>query len=119
MKVGDSAEIVRAYSEADVAAYLALGGGAAPDGALPEPLLGALFTYLLGVKLPGPGANYLKQNTTYLQPARIGDPIHARVRVSRLRPEKRLVDLETSCLDLAGNRLCEGRALLLYAVDQP
>lgn len=115
MKVGDFAEIVRSFSPDDVAAYLALGGGAAPVGALPEPLLGALFTHLLGVDLPGPGANYLKQHTTYLRAAPIRAPIRARVTVTRLRPEKRLVDLETVCFDAAGQRLCEGRALLLYA----
>jgi acyl dehydratase len=115
MKVGDVAEITRRFSEADVAAYVALGGAPTHDGALPEPLLGALFTYLLGVELPGPGANYLKQHTRYLKPAAIGKDIRAQVTVTIMRPDKRLVDLSTVCFDADGALLCEGRALLLYA----
>lgn len=111
MKVGDAAETTRAFTADDVAAYVAL-GGAARDGETPEPLIGALFSYLLGVKLPGMGTNYLKQSTEHLAPAPLGRPLTARVEVTRIRADKRLVDLATTCRDASGHLVAQGRALV-------
>jgi 3-hydroxybutyryl-CoA dehydratase len=80
---------------------------------VPEPLIGALFSYLLGVQLPGFGTNYLKQEMRFLAPAAPGSALTARVEVTRLRPEKHLVDLATTCRDGDGRLICEGRALVL------
>lgn len=112
MMVGDEAFVTRVFTEADVDAYLSLGGPSAAPGEVPPPLIGALFSYLLGVHLPGRGANYLKQQSDYLAAAQIGEPLTATVTVTRLRPDKALVDLETLCRDSAGRVLCRGRALI-------
>lgn len=112
MAVGDSAEVTRSYTAADLAAYAALGGGD-PGGAVPEPLIGALFSYLLGVRLPGFGTNYLKQEMRFLAPVPLDRALTARVEITRLRPEKHLVDLATTCHLPDGTVLCEGRALVL------
>ena len=112
MKIGDRSDVRRTFSAADVAEYIALGGETPPEGQLPAPLISALFSYLLGVKLPGPGANYLKQETDFLDAARVGEALTARVEVTRLRPEKCLVDLATTCHGADGRRIATGRALL-------
>lgn len=112
MKIGDSAQMTRAFSPADVQAYVALGGAPAPDGAAPEPMIAALFSYLLGVRLPGPGANYLKQSLQFECAAKIGEPLTASVEVTRLRPEKALVDFATRCVNRDGETVCGGRALV-------
>ncbi|MFZ5608271.1 MAG: phosphate acetyltransferase [Pseudomonadota bacterium] len=112
MKPGDHAEITRAFSAADVAAYAALSGDAPAPGEVPEPLIGALYSYLLGVRLPGMGTNYLKQENRHLRPAALDAPLTARVTITRLRPDKHLVDLATTCHDAAGNLVSEGRALV-------
>lgn len=112
VEAGDTADVTRCYSADDLARYRALGGGATRGDEVPEPLIGALFSYLLGVRLPGVGTNYLKQESRFLAPARIGETLTARVRVSRLRPEKHLVDLVTTCTNAAGDLICEGRALV-------
>ncbi len=114
MRVGDRAEIVRAYTYDDLRAFreLADGGGWRPD-AVPEPLIGALFSFLLGVKLPGFGTNYLKQEMRFLRPAPVGVPLVASVEVTRLRPEKALVDLATVCRTSDGTTIATGRALVL------
>jgi len=112
MKTGDSVEITRSYTPADMADFAALTGGELP-GHVPEPLIGALFSYLLGVHLPGSGTNYLKQSLTFLAPAPLNLPLTARVEITRLRPEKHLVDLATTCRLPDGTLVCEGRALVL------
>ena len=65
MKLGDSAEIKRRVNAQDVIDYTALSHHTIADDRVPEPLIGALFSYLLGVKLPGRGTNYLKQDTRF------------------------------------------------------
>jgi len=115
MKTGDSASVTRAFGQGDVNAYAELAGYAPPQGEVPEPLINALFSYLLGVKLPGRGTNYLKQSSRFDRLPRVDEPLTATVTVTRLRPEKHLVDLKTECRDSVGSLLCDGRALVYVA----
>ncbi len=118
MRVGDRVEIRRIYSSSDAAAFARLAGLFAPlTDAVPEPLVNALFSYLLGVKLPGAGTNYLKQETRYLAPAPYDEELVASVEVTRLRPDKHLVDLETVCSRGDGEIVARGRALV-YVKDR-
>tara|TARA_R110002073_G_scaffold61392_11_gene154414 strand:- start:12448 stop:12840 length:393 start_codon:yes stop_codon:yes gene_type:complete len=110
---GQSAQTIRTFSQTDVAALHALSGAAMSHDTVPEALINGLFSYLLGVELPGQGTNYLKQETHFLQPARIGTALTARAEITRLRPEKHLVDLATTCHDAAGTIIARGRALVL------
>ena len=112
MKQGQAAEATRTFGAADLEAYRQLGGPSAPPGLVPEPLVGALFSYLLGVHLPGPGANYLKQDSTYLRAPRLDEVVTARVEIVRIRPDKQLVDLSTVCRGQDGEVICVGRALI-------
>ena len=112
LRVGDFAESIRSYGDAEVAEYVALGGETPPKGHLPSPLVSAMFSYLLGVKLPGPGANYLKQETDFVDAARVGEGLTAGVEITRLRPEKSLVDLATTCHGADGRLVATGRALI-------
>jgi len=116
MKIGDCAEVTRAFSTRDVSEYSEVSGHKPHDERVPEPLVGALFSYLLGVKLPGMGAMYLKQETRYLQEVPAGESLTARVEITRLRPDKQLVDLATTCHDSEGRLVASGRALV-YAGD--
>ncbi|MDX1571234.1 MAG: hypothetical protein R3200_12180, partial [Xanthomonadales bacterium] len=111
MRVGDSAGVERAFSAADLEAYRALGGEPAVDQ-VPDPLIGALFSYLLGMQLPGLGTMYLKQETEFRAAAAPGEVVRATVRITRLRPEKHLADLATECHGADGRLLAEGRALV-------
>jgi acyl dehydratase len=109
---GASAELTRSFDMTDVETYVSLGGEQAVADEVPATLISALFSYLLGVRLPGPGANYLKQETDFIGGARIGEELTARVEVTRLRPEKSLVDLETTCHGADGRPIATGRALI-------
>lgn len=112
MREGDRAALTRAFQAADVADYVDLGGAPVPAGQVPEPLIGALFSTLLGMRLPGMGTNYLKQETVLHAPARVGEVLTATVTVTRLRPDKHLVDLETRCTGKGERVIAEGRALV-------
>jgi len=116
-KLGQRAELTRRYTGQDMRDFALLAGdGADIPQAVPGPLIGGLFSYLLGVELPGRGTNYLKQSLEFLADAPVGEDLTASVTITRLRPEKHLVDLETVCETADGTRVCQGRALV-YVED--
>lgn len=112
MKIGDAAATTRTFTAADVARFARLGGAPLAGDAVPEPLIQALWSQLLGIRLPGLGTMYLKQETTFHRTARLGTALTARVTITQLRPDKHLVDLDTTCHDAAGTLVASGRALV-------
>ncbi len=114
IRTGDTASVTRRFTADDLAGFAALAGVPAESlDQVPEPLVGALFSYLLGVKVPGPGTNYLKQEIAFIAPVPLGEELTATVTVTRLRPDKHLCDLATVLTGADGRRLAEGRALVL------
>ena len=114
IKTGDTAKVTRRFTVDDLAGFAALAGVPAESlDQVPEPLVGALFSYLLGVKVPGPGTNYLKQEIAFVAPVPLGEELTATVTVTRMRPDKHLCDLATVLTGADGRRLAEGRALVL------
>ena len=112
MNIGDSAEVTRTFCQKDLEEYSILSGHDVTSPQVPEPLIGALFSYLLGVKLPGLGTNYLKQETRFQTGSKVGEALRARVEITRLRPDKHLVDLATTCRSADGKTVASGRALV-------
>jgi acyl dehydratase len=117
--VGQVAQVGRTFTAADIAEYVALSGDTNPaysrgEGVqVPGGLLGGLFSFLLGTRLPGRGTNWLKQKLVFPSPASAGAAIEARVEIVRLRPEKDLVNLATTCTLPDGRTVCHGEALVL------
>ncbi len=111
--VGQSATAKRTFTNADLNEYAAL-AGISPEAVktVPGPLLGGLFSYLLGTTLPGRGTNYLKQSLEFRKPVLAGQAITATVEIVRLRPDKDLVNLRTVCTNPSGEVVCEGEALV-------
>ena len=79
---------------------------------VPPALLGGAISDLLGVSLPGPGSNWLKQTYRFHRRVRAGDEIRSSVTINRLRPSKQLVNLQTD-LDIEEGTAMSGEALLL------
>lgn len=111
--VGRTAATVRTFTADDLDAYAILVGAARRPDRVPEPLLAGMVSKLLGVDLPGPGTNYLKQQWHYLDAAPVGTPLTATVEITRVRPDKHLVDLATTITGDDGQVYAEGRALVL------
>jgi len=55
---------------------------------------------------------YLKQETNILKDAFIEEPLTAQVEITRLRPDKHLADLSTTCRRADGQLIASGRALV-------
>jgi acyl dehydratase len=79
---------------------------------VPGSLIGGLFSYQLGIRLPGKGTNWLKQKLRFLRPLYPKQEIITRVEVIRIRPEKDLVNLSTVGRTSQGDVLVEGEALV-------
>lgn len=104
----------RQFSSDDLEQWSRLAGLEQPVSDVPEPLIAGLFSYLLGMELPGKGTNYLKQSMTFTERARADETLTATVRISRLRPDKALVNLETVCCGDNDRVICRGEALVLF-----
>ncbi|MBN7768633.1 hypothetical protein KUV44_09485 [Marinobacter daepoensis] len=104
----------RQFSPEDLEQWSRMAGLEQPIERVPEPLIAGLFSYLLGMELPGKGTNYLKQSMTFAAQARVNEPLTATVRISRLRPDKALVNLETICSGDNDRVICRGEALVLF-----
>ena len=123
--MGQTAVTSRVFTQDDLTAYRKLANDkgllfgtddqSSKDHTVPGPLLGGMVSYLLGTQLPGRGTNWLKQHFSFHSPAFLGDLITAEVEITRLRPEKDLVNLLVVCSDSAGHPVCTGEALVLVA----
>ncbi|WP_339747370.1 phosphate acetyltransferase [uncultured Maricaulis sp.] len=113
LAIGQAAQTTRTFNQSDILALQAVSGAPSSSEAVPEALINALFSYLLGVELPGEGTNYLKQQTEFLQAAPIDEALTARIEITRIRPDKHLVDLATTCVSASGKLIAQGRALVL------
>ncbi len=112
LRLGQIAQTLRTFTADDLREYRELSGDPHPSERIPGGLLGGLFSYLLGTKLPGRGTNWLKQRMTYPAPCFAGEEVTATVEVTRLRPEKDLVNLRGTCV-AAGRVVCVGESLVL------
>ncbi|MCP4690945.1 MAG: MaoC family dehydratase [Desulfobacterales bacterium] len=125
--IGQRAEMKRTFTPSDIEEYAALTGDANPlymdadfarkagfkNPIVPGPLLSGMFSHLLGMRLPGMGTNWLKQNLHFPAPAHPGDEITASVEIVRLRPDKNLVNLRDVCTNSAGDLVCQAHSLVL------
>jgi 3-hydroxybutyryl-CoA dehydratase len=110
--IGQCASVSKAFSKSELAEFAALTATNWPISTVPGALIGGLFSYLLGTKLPGSGTIYLKQSLTFSLPASPDQELIATVEITGIRPDKGLITLKTFCSDTAGNIICTGEALV-------
>lgn len=127
LRLGHTATVQRKFSARDLDTYSELMGDSNSlfidkvyaqnkgfkDRLIPGPLLSSMFSELLGTRLPGPGTNWLKQRLHFPAAAYVDDLITAQVEITRLRPEKDLVNLLGTCKDSGGNLVCQAQTLVL------
>lgn len=119
LRVGARAERIRLFDSGEVQTFVDLTNDPHPAYAdsrpiVPPALLGGAISDILGVSLPGPGSNWLKQTYRFQRQVRTDEEIRASVEISRLRPAKHLVNLQTD-LDIDAELAVSGEALLLVS----
>jgi 3-hydroxybutyryl-CoA dehydratase len=77
-------------------------------------LTGALFSTVLGTKLPGPGCIYLSQSLKFRAPVYIGDEVVATCKVTSLDPDKGRAVLACDC-QVNGKPVLEGEAVMMVS----
>ena len=112
LSVGQSAALTRAFTAEDVAEYRDLTGDAQSPDSVPGPVLGGLLSCLLGTQLPGRGTNWLKQSYRWLAPAPIDEAITVTATITKLRPDKYLVNLHDVFATASGVIVGEGETLV-------
>ncbi len=126
LAVGQSTSASRTFTEADLREYCDLTGDKNPifrsDSAaqavnfdrsiVPWPLLSGMFSDLLGTELPGRGTGWLKQQNRFPNPAYPGEEITARVEIVRIRADKKIVNLKSTCTTADGTVVCDGDTLV-------
>jgi len=124
IKIGDSAQISKTITEADIELFARATGDFNPvhldqayaektmfKGRIAHGLLSVgLLSSILGNILPGNGTIYLSQEVKFLAPVRIGDTITARVEVIELAPEKNRAKFRTTCINQEGKEIVDGIA---------
>lgn len=112
LKIGQVSKTQRAFSLLDMQLYRSAFAIENEIKSVPNPLINAVFSKVLGIEMPGLGTNYLKQETQYYSQGKIGEVLEFEVKIIRLRPDKKLVDLLVVCVDSSGNKIANGRALV-------
>jgi acyl dehydratase len=126
VKIGDSASLVKTFSDQDVRTFAEISGDNNPihlddeyaattrfgNRIVHGILTSGLISALLGMQLPGPGSIYLKQTINFRAPVFIDDTITAKVKVIKVRDKKPIVTLETICKNQDGIVVIDGEAVL-------
>ncbi len=126
IEVGDADEFTKTISESDIYLFAGVTGDLNPahinetyakdtffkSRIAHGMLLAGFISAVIGMKLPGPGAIYLRQELKFLAPARIGDTITARVEVTHIQAEKNRITLKTTCTNQDDTLIMDGEALI-------
>ncbi|MGA2228466.1 MAG: MaoC family dehydratase, partial [Syntrophobacteraceae bacterium] len=75
-------------------------------------LAAGLISAVIGMRLPGPGSIYVRQELNFLAPVRIGDTITARVEVIEIMSDKKQLRLRTTCSSQDGTLVLDGEAII-------
>ena len=126
LSVGMTAVFAKTVTEADIVLFAGISGDINPvhlnhefatetmfEGRIAHGLLTASFiSTVIGTKLPGPGAIYLKQTLNFKAPVRVGDTVQARATITDIKAEKRRVVLATVA-SVGDTVVLEGEAVVL------
>jgi acyl dehydratase len=125
--VGDSAQITRRVTDADIASFVDAVGDYNPvhsdrayaaDTVFKAPIAPGIWTAglvsaVIGTRLPGPGAIYLSQDLKFLKPVKAGDSIAARVEVVDVNRERNRIRLRTVCTNQRAEDVLTGEAVVM------
>ncbi|MEM1021551.1 MAG: MaoC family dehydratase [Sphingomonadales bacterium] len=126
LEVGLSDQFEKTVTEADIVLFAGVTGDTNPvhlseayaattrfKTRIAHGMLSAGFiSAVLGTKLPGPGAVYLKQSLVFKAPVLIGDTVVTTVTVSALDEKRKRVTLDCQCV-VGDTVVTEGEATIM------
>lgn len=126
LNLGQSANLSRVVSAADIDAFAAVTGDDNPvhldetyaaatrfGGRIAHGMLSAGYiSAILGAHMPGPGAIYLSQTLRFRRPVRIGDTVVASATITEIDTARARVTLKTVCT-VEGDVVVDGEAVVL------
>lgn len=126
-KVGESASFTMKIERQHIDAFSSLTGDDNPvhldeeyaastrfKGCIAHGMLTAsLISTVLGTRLPGPGAVYIRQNLSFLAPVYPGDEVTATATVTAFDQKRRRLTMKTACVNQKGTEVLTGEAELL------
>jgi acyl dehydratase len=132
LSIGESASLVRTFTQRDVETFAALTGDVNPAHVDPEfaktdifhgpvvhGMLGAsLISTVLGTLLPGPGTIYLDQTLQFRHPVRAGDRLTVTLTVTEKRPPHNRVNLDCKVVNQTGAEVIIRLATVLAPVEK-
>jgi len=127
--VGEEATLTRIFTQDDVETFSRLSGDTNPVHLDEEyatgtrfagriihgMLVASLISSVLGTTLPGPGCVYMSQQLAFRAPARVGEQLTAKVRVTNWDSAKGRVFLTTEVINELGTQVIIGEAKLAVA----
>ncbi len=127
LSLGQSAQLQRTLTLADIQAFAAVSGDSNPAHLDPEYANdtlfhsviahgmwgGALISALLGTQFPGPGTIYLHQDLNFVRPVRVGDTLTVLVTVTHKEDEHKRVELSCHVTNQMGSLVLQGLARVL------
>lgn len=128
IKVGQTAQITRKFTEHDVGLFSELSLDFNPVHLDPDyaeqsmfgqrivhgMLVSSLFSGLLGKHLPGEGTIYLGQDLKFKKPVYLDQEVTAQVEVIEVRNDKPIITLATTCVNDEGEVVISGQAVVLF-----
>lgn len=128
LKIGQTASLQKTFSVADVTAFAGISLDINPihmsEGYAKNTFFGkrvvhgmltaSLISAVLGIQLPGPGTVYLGQELKFMAPVYLGDDITATVEIVELREDKKIVKLNTTCVNQDGKIVVSGLATVKF-----
>lgn len=128
LTIGQSASLQKTFSAADVTMFAGVSLDVNPvhmsEGFAKTTMFGkriihgmltaSLISAVLGNQLPGPGTIYLGQELKFLAPVYVGDDITATVEIIELREDKKIVKLNTTCVNQDGKTVVSGIATVKF-----
>lgn len=128
LKIGQKASLQKTFSEADVAMFAGVSLDVNPvhmsESYAKQTIFGkriihgmltaSLISAVLGMQLPGPGTIYLGQELKFVAPVYLGDDVTATVEVIELREDKKIVKLNTTCINQDGKIVISGVATVKF-----
>lgn len=132
INVGDYAKITRKLTRRDIELFAIVSGDMNPShldddfsfkgrfhGVVAHGMLsGAMFSAVLGTKLPGPGTVYLEQGIKFLKPVRPDDTIEVTVTVTTKDFEKKAITLNCVGVNQRGEEVIIGIATVLAPLEK-